>query len=197
MALTASPTGSGHSAKRRSPPRLLLFCLAAVLVVGGLTALASHYANGYFLFSPGTAPSITSSAQCRASQGQLALPGGAPCVKLVLPPGKSHEVNGKVLMVDVEVSQAGPWDWARYELGLLGGDRQLIPVAAYAGPTPTSELGCQDTQMMQSATQDAALAALAELHYRVGEYPLGAEVTTVLAGAPAWSAGIKCNDLIT
>ncbi|HTV11886.1 MAG TPA: PDZ domain-containing protein [Acidimicrobiales bacterium] len=175
----------------------MAFGLLVVILVGAATALASHYADGYFLFAPGTAPSITANPACKPSQGQLALPNGAPCVRLVVPKGKAHALDGKLLMVDVEVSQAGPWDWALYELGLLGGDRQMISVASYAGTTPTSELGCQDTQLMVSANEDAALAALGELHYKVGEDPEGAEVTEVLAGTPAWDAGLKCNDLIT
>jgi PDZ domain-containing protein len=100
-------------------------------------------------------------------------------------------------MVDVEVGQAGPLDWLEYQFGLLGGSRQLVPLSAYAGNTPTSELSCQDTQQMSSANQDSALAAFAALHYRVRETPLGAQVDTVYSGTPAWSAGVKCNDLIT
>jgi PDZ domain-containing protein len=101
------------------------------------------------------------------------------------------------MMVDVEVGQAGPLDWLRNELGLLGKSRQLIPVAEYAGPTPTSELGCQDTQEMVSANDDSALAALAQLHYRVDEQDLGVQVDTVFGGTPAWAAGVKCDDLIS
>ena len=184
---------------RRLPigPRIVLLLLLIGLIAGGATALATHYADGYFLFAPGTAPVITDSASCKPSQGLLSLPDGKPCVRLLLPKDKAHTIDGQLLMVDVEVSQAGPVDWAEYELGLLGSERQLIPVADYAGITPTSELGCQDTQLMQSANQQAALAALLALHYHVAEKALGAEVTTVVGGTPAWDAGIKCNDLIT
>jgi len=167
----------------------------AVLVVA---LVASHEASGYFLFSPGTAPVITLSSKCQLSgDGELALPGGTPCVRLVLPHGKAHKLDGELLMVDVEVSQAGPIDWLEYELGLLGSSRQLYPVAVYAGPTPTSELGCQDTQEMVSANDYSALAALAQLHYKVGEDPLGVQIDTVYHGTPAWRAGLKCDDLIT
>jgi Lon-like protease len=187
----------GLAARRRWPTTLLIVALAVALIIGVPTALATHYANQYFLFSPGTAPVITASDQCKPSLGELALPDGTPCVRLVVPQGKAHSVDGKLLMVDVEVSQATPLDWAEYQLGLLGKQRQLVQVAAYAGPTPTSELGCQDTQEMVSANQDAAITALESLHYRVNEAPLGAEVDAVYASTPAWDAGIKCNDLIT
>jgi PDZ domain-containing protein len=108
-----------------------------------------------------------------------------------------HGIDGQLMMVDVEVGQAGPVDWLEYELGLLGKSRQLYPVAVYAGPTPTSELACQDTQEMVDANEDSALAALAQLHYKVAEDYLGAQIDSVFAGTPAWRAGLKCDDLIT
>jgi PDZ domain-containing protein len=173
----------------------LVAALIAVLVVA---LVASHEAGGYYLFSPGTAPLITLSGKCQlSSNGELALPGGTPCVRLVLPRDKTHDINGELMMVDVEVGPAGPIDWLEYEVGLLGSSRQLYPVAVYAGPTPTSELGCQDTQEMVDANEDSALAALAQLHYKVGEDYLGAQIDAVYAGTPAWRAGLKCDDLIT
>jgi PDZ domain-containing protein len=173
----------------------LVGALIAVLLV---TLVASHEASGYFVFSPGTAPVITSDSKCKPSgNGELALPGGTPCVRLVLPRSKEHDIDGELMMVDVEVGQAGPIDWLEYELGLLGKSRQLYPVAVYAGTTPPSELGCQDTQEMVDANEDSALAALAQLHYKVGEDYLGAQVDAVYAGTPAWRAGMKCDDLIT
>jgi PDZ domain-containing protein len=181
----------------RRPSFFIGLGLLAVAVIGIPTAVATHYANQYFLFSPGTAPVITTSTGCRPAQGELALPDGAPCVRLVVPRDKVHDVDGKLLMVDVEVSQAGPLQWAEYELGLLGKQRQMVPVVAYAGQTPTSELGCQDTQEMGLANEDAAITALESLHYRVNEAPLGAEINAVYPNTPAWSAGIKCDDLIT
>ena len=173
----------------------LVAALIAVLVVA---LVASHEASGYFLFSPGTAPVITSNSKCQlGGDGELALPDGTPCVRLVLPRGKEHDIDGELMMVDVEVGQAGPVDWLEYELGLLGRSRQLYPVAVYAGPTPTSELACQDTQEMVDANEDSALAALAQLHYKVAEDSLGVQVDAVYAGTPAWRAGLKCDDLIT
>ena len=93
----------------------LVAALIAVLVV----ALgAAHEASGYFLFSPGTAPVITSNSKCEMSgDGELALPDGTPCVRLVLPRGKEHDIDGELMMVDVEVGQAGPIDWLEYKLG--------------------------------------------------------------------------------
>jgi len=173
----------------------LVAALIAVLVVA---LVAVHEAGGYYLFSPGTAPVITLSGKCQLSgNGELVLPDGTPCVRLVLPRDKTHNIDGELMMVDVEVGPAGPIDWLEYEVGLLGSSRQLYPVAAYAGPTPTSELGCQDTQEMVDANEDSALAALAQLHYKVAEDYLGAQIDAVYAGAPAWRAGLKCDDLIT
>jgi PDZ domain-containing protein len=173
-----------------------MLVIAGVLV-GVPTAIADHEASKYFVFSPGTAPVITTSSKCKFVHGNEELPDATPCVLLLLPKGKAHLIDGKLMMVDVDLAPAGPLDWAKYELGLLGSDRQFVPVDDYLGATPSSEMGCQDAQEMTSADQDAALAALAALHYHVREAELGAQVTTVYAGTPAWRAGIDCNDVIT
>lgn len=195
----SGPPGDGSEQKKRSrwPSVTVIVLLLVAAVIGIPIGVATHEASAYYVFSPGTAPLITTAADCKPANGQLVLPGGEPCVRLFLPHDKAHRVNGKLFMVDVEVASAGPLEWAKYELGLLGNSQQMVPVAAYAGATPTSELGCQDTQEMVSANQDSALAALAVLNYKVNEKPLGVQVDTVLAGTPAWKAGIKCDDLIT
>jgi Lon-like protease len=194
-----TPPGDNVERAYRSPwPAVLVIALLlGAAVIGIPVGIAAHEASAYYVFSPGTAPVITASASCKPAGGEMALPGGEPCVRLVVPHSRAHPVDGQLLMVDVQVAQAGPLDWAEYELGLLGNSRQLVPVAAYAGTTPTSELGCQDTQEMVSANQDAALAALAVLSYKVDQKPLGVQVDTVLAGTPAWKAGLECNDVIT
>jgi Lon-like protease len=196
---TGDPAGDGGERGYRSrwPAVLVIALLLGAAIIGVPIGIAAHEASSYYVFSPGTAPLITTSAGCKPADGELALPSGEPCVRLVLPKGKAHAFDGQLMMVDVEVGQAGPLDWAEYELGLLGNSRQLVPVAAYAGTTPTSELGCQDTQEMVSANQDAALAALAVLSYKVDQEPLGVQIDTVLAGTPAWKAGLECNDVIT
>jgi Lon-like protease len=195
--LTSPDETNVKTGRSRWPVWLVLAVVLGAAIVGIPVGIAAHEASGYFLFSPGTAPVITMSDSCKPAGGELALPDGAPCVRLVLPQGKSHPVDGELLMVDVQVAQAGPLDWAEYELGLLGNSRQMVPISAYAGTTPTSELGCQDTQEMVSADQDAALAALSELRYKVDEKPLGVQIDTVYGGTPASAAGLKCNDVIT
>lgn len=193
---SGGPTGPGPGA--RWPGFLVSLLVLVALVVGVPTAIAVHEANGYYLFSPGTAPLITTSSQCRSDgDGELALPDGAPCVRLVLPRNRAHAVKGELLMVDVEVGQAGPVDWAEWELGLLGKQDEMVPASEYVGSTPPSELGCQDTQEMVSADQSAALVALGRLHYKVALIPDGVQVDTVLGSTPAWQAGINCNDVIT
>jgi PDZ domain-containing secreted protein len=189
------PGERAHLWWRRKP--VLAMAVVVLVAVGVLVGIAVHSAGQYFVFAPGTAPLVTASSNCKPHGGELALPDGTPCVRLVVPRSKVHAVSGRLLMVDVEVSQASPLDWAEYKLGLLGSQRQLVNVVAYAGDTPTSELGCQDTQQMVSANQDAAMAALRALHYPVREKQLGAQIEAVLSGTPAWNAGIKCNDVIT
>lgn len=176
---------------------IIIAVVVAAVVVGVPLVLVTHEADQYFLFSPGTAPIITTSAKCTSVNGNLVLPGGTPCVRLSVPADKAHDLKGGVYMVDVEVGQSSPVQWVEWKLGLLGADLQMVPVAAYAGVTPTSELGCQDSQEMLTANQDAALAALAALGYNVEEVPLGAQLDGVLGGSPAWRAGLTCNDLIT
>ncbi len=187
-------------AARKGQPgraRVVGAVIAAAAIVGILVGVASHEASGYFLFSPGTAPLITASQSCQASGGELSLPDGSPCVRLLVPKGTAHPVKGGLYMVDVEVGQAGALDWLLYQFGLLGGQHELVSVQAYAGDTPASELGCQDTQQMVSADQNAALAAMSVLGYRVGQNALGAQIVSVYAGTPAWRAGLKCNDVVT
>jgi PDZ domain-containing protein len=183
---------------RGTSQRLLVALGAVAVVVGILAVIASQFAKAYFLFSPGTAPEITASSSCKEVGGQMELPGGAPCVRLVLPGSRHHHLDGKLLMVDVEESTPDPLQWAEYELGVLTKQLEVVQVSELTGGiTSPSELGCQDNQEMLSATQDAALAALSRLRYHVAEVPLGAEVTGVVPGSPAWRAGIRCNDLLT
>jgi PDZ domain-containing protein len=191
------PAGHPPPNGRPGRGRVVGAVIAAAAVVGVLVGIASHEASGYFLFSPGTAPLITASSRCQASRGEFRLPDGSPCVRLLVPKQRAHQVNGGFYMVDVEVGQAGAFDWLLYQFGLLGGQHELVSVQSYAGNTPTSELGCQDTQQMVSADQNAALAAMSVLGYHVGETSLGAQIVTVFAGTPAWKAGLKCNDLVT
>jgi PDZ domain-containing protein len=191
------PAFRRRNGRLSSWPAFVLALVLVAAVVGIPTAIISHDASAYFVFSPGTAPVITTSNKCRAVQGQLALPDGTPCVHLVVPRGKAHVVDGELMMVDVEVSQASPLDYVEYELGLLGRQRQFVPEVEYTGSAPASEVGCQEDQQMVSADQDAAVTALETLRYRVVEQPLGAQVTEVLGGTPAWDGGVKCNDLIT
>jgi PDZ domain-containing protein len=189
--------GSREDHRGARSPALLSALGAVVLAIVVVVALSVHFSGQYFVFSPGTAPVITTSARCQLRGGELALANGTPCVRLMVPPSRSDRIEGRILMVDVEVSQANPLQWLAYELGLLDNHSQLVTVSSYAGNTPISELGCQDAQQMSLANQDATIAALSALHYRVAEKPLGAQVLEVVPGTPAWRAGIKCNDLIT
>ncbi len=193
----AGPPPPRAPRSRSGRARLVGGLVAVAVVAGALGGWATHQANGYFLFSPGTAPLITASAACKDVGGQLSLPNGSPCVHLVVPQGRARAVAGGLYMVDVEVGQANALDWLTYQFGLLGSDRELVPVSEYAPGTPVSELGCQDTQQMVSADQDAAQAAFKVLGYRINESALGAQVVTVYPGTAAWDAGVKCNDLIT
>lgn len=183
---------------RGTPVRaMVVLGLLVVVAVAVPLAIISHLANQYYVFSPGTAPLITTDAGCTSRAGSLALPDGQPCVLLQVPQDKAHALTGQIHMVDVLEQVASPWQWIEARLGVLGSDRQMQPIAWYLGSVPVSEAGCQDAQEMSESNQAAALAALSVLSYKVQEVPLGAQVQGVNAHSPAWAAGIRCNDIIT
>lgn len=170
----------------------------SVLLIAGIYAWLDVGARGYFTFSPGTAPSITTSSQCRAAQegGDLTLPNGAPCARLDVPPGKAHQVDGGLYMVDVLVGPSTPLDYLLGKLGILGDGAQLISSGAVLGATPRAQLGCQNTQQMQGSTSAAAVVAIRRLGYKVTENDLGAQLYQVQPGSPAAAAGLQCADVI-
>jgi PDZ domain-containing protein len=173
----------------------------AVLMVADLYGWLQVGAHGYYLFSPGTAPVITSSNQCRAvQQGDLVLPDGTPCARLDVPADRAHPISGSLYMVDVLVGPATPLDYLEGKIpGFLSAvdeGAQLIPRSEVLGSTPSSQLGCQDTQQMQGSTSTAAVVAVRRLGYTVTENDLGAQLYQVQPGTPAASAGLECNDVI-
>jgi PDZ domain-containing protein len=180
--------------------------LVALAVVVALLATAvvliRRGTEDYYVFSPGTAPRIVTDASCRldAAAGELVLPGGTPCARLVVPSGKSHALQGQLYMVDVLVGPATATDYVLDKLGLLSHFRagtQLIPTAEVLGPTPPSQLTCEDDQEMVSATEAASVVALRRVGYPVRQNNLGAQVDTVAPGTPAAKAGMDCDDVIT
>lgn len=173
----------------------------AVILIAGVFAWLDVGSHGYFIFSPGTAPTITASSQCRASQqgADLLLPDGTPCARLDVPAGKGHALDGRLYMVDVLVGPATPLDYLLGKLGVLrtfNDGAQLISAGAVLGATPRSQLGCQDTQQMQGSTSAAAVVAIRRLGYNVVENDLGAQLYQVQPGTPAAAAGLQCADVI-
>lgn len=173
----------------------------SVLIIAGLFAWLDIGSHGYFIFSPGTAPTITTSAQCRPSQegADLVLPDGAPCARLDVPAGKAHEIDGRLFMVDVLVGPATPLDYLLGKVGLLhtfNDGAELISSGAVLGSTPRAQLGCQNTQQMQGSTSAAAVVAIRRLGYKVAENDLGAQLYQVQPGTPAAAAGLQCADVI-
>jgi Lon-like protease len=189
--------------RRRSPTRkwiiVTVLGLVIALIVTGLV-LAITGARHYFILSPGSAPSITANPLCReASGGNLRLPSGRPCVRLVVPANQVHVIDGSLFMVDVLEGRATPGQYALSKLGLLhvfDQGAQLIPSGAILGSTPASQLNCQSDQAMTSATSTASVVALRRLGYAVVENDLGAQINQVEPGSPAAAAGIMCNDLV-
>jgi PDZ domain-containing protein len=172
---------------------LALLVTAVVVVIRG--------AHGYYSIAPGSAPIVSADSTCRPAHGDsYTLPGGHPCVRLVLPAGKTHAVTGSISMVDVLVGPATPGDYLLSKLGLLHRFRDgtvLVPSKAILGTTPPAQLDCQSTQQMTNASSAATVVALRRLGYTVQENDLGAQVDQVQPGTPAAVSGLKCNDLIT
>ena len=183
----------------RSRVVAIAITVAVLIIAGGWVAVARG-AHGYYTIAPGTAPSITSSASCKTSGGDLFLPNGAPCARLVVPSGLNHGLNGSLFMVDVLVGPATAGQYIESKLGLLHHFHDgmvLVPASSILGSTPSSQLNCQNDQMMQDSTSSAAVVALRRLGYKVAQNDLGAEITQVQPGTPASSAGLRCNDLVT
>ena len=176
--------------------------IVVLILAGGLAALHIG-ANGYYVLSPGDAPVVSASSDCRPSGGgSFSLPGGRPCVQLVLPADKVHPVQGSIMMVDVQEGKANSWQYLLHSISpslLKAWDNGSVfyPVAAITGATPESQLSCQDTEQMNDATTFAGVAALSRLGYDVVQHELGAQVDGVFQGTAAAAAGVRCGDLIT
>ncbi len=181
---------------------MLLAVASAVLVVVAVVAVwLKTGADGYYVLSPGQAPLVTASGECRpVGGGDFSTSSGQPCVQLVVPADRSHPVDGQILMVDVYQGKPTPWQYLLYKLHLLkrfGNHAVLLPNAAIVGNGTASQVSCQDAQQAVEATSAAPVAALRQLGYQVKENDLGAQVDTVLAGSAAAAAGLRCDDLIT
>src|SRR5262249_39226808 len=102
----------------RSRVAIAAIIVVALLIAGGWIAV-TRGAHGYYVISPGSAPSITTSAQCKASGGDLSLPDGKPCARLDVPTDREHSVDGSLFMVDVNIGPATPGQYIESKLGLL------------------------------------------------------------------------------
>jgi PDZ domain-containing protein len=168
-----------------------------ILLVGGLVGILKVNADRYFVLSPGNAPVVTASGQCRpAGGGSFELPDGQACVKLIVPPDRVHPVQGTILMVDVYEGPANPWQFLLHKLGLY--DKHAVFVRSSAVVQGSAaQLECQNTQEAVQATSAAPVAALRQLGYTVKEEDQGAQIDVVYPNTPAAVAGLRCNDLIT
>jgi PDZ domain-containing protein len=197
----APPTDASAGPEPRRPPIGLLALLAVVLLIAGGWVALDRGAAGYFAFSPGTAPSITTNLQCRStgSGNQLLLPNGDPCARIGVPVALNHGIDGTLYMVDVLVGPATPIQYLLSKVGLLRtfyDGTQLIPKDLVLGTTPAGQLACQNAQQMDSATSTASVVALRHLGYQVVENDLGAQLYQVAPGSPAAAAGLQCNDVV-
>lgn len=193
---------------RKSTGRLMFWGLltVVVLLLVGIAAYGYVGARGYYVLSPGNAPVVTASSACRSvGGGSFALPGGRPCVQLVVPTADTHTVDGTIMMVDVLEGKPTPLQYLAYEgsthgFGFLGhfiSTDQFLPNVEIIGSGSASQLSCEDTEEAQEATSSAPVAALRALGYTVAENDLGAQIDEVVAGSPAAADGVECGDVVT
>lgn len=175
--------------------------VVVILLFAGVVGILMVGADGYFVLTPGQAPVVTASKECRpVGGGAYALPGGQPCVQLVVPPTRAHPTKGTIMMVDVYEGKPNPWQYLIYKLGLSSVFQkhiEFVPDKYIIGIGTASQLNCQNTQQAVQATSAAPVAALRRLGYVVKQENLGAQVDTVIPRTAAAAAGLECNDLIT
>ena len=175
--------------------------VVVIVLFAGLVLYLKLGADRYYVLSPGEAPLVTASQECRAAGGgSYALRDGRPCVQLVVPADKVHQTTGSIMMVDVYEGKPNPWEYLLYKVGLLNvfeNGAEFVPNKYIIGNGTPQQLSCQNTQQAVQATSSAPVAALRRLGYKVGEEDLGAQIDTVVPGTAAAAAGLQCNDLVT
>ncbi|MDQ2724424.1 MAG: isochorismatase family protein [Actinomycetota bacterium] len=193
--------GVGPPRRRRRVAAAVSSVAVLALVITGLV-IAHNDARNYYVLSPGSAPMLTASADCRNrtdGSTDLTLANGQPCARLIVPSGRDHGISGGLFMVDVLEGPATTFDYILNRLHLLKAvhdGSQLFPASSILGSTPADQLPCQNTQQMVQATTDAPVAALQRLGYDVRQQDFGAQIDLVMPGFPAAAAGLACNDVI-
>lgn len=174
-----------------------LIAAIGVIIVAGLVTVLRIGASHYYVLTPGNAPVVTASSDCKAvGGGAFALPDGTPCVQLVVPAGKAHTVDGSIMMVDVFEGKPNIFQFAEYKLGILSHQDEFLPNQDIIGIGSASQVQCQNDEEAVQATEAAPVAALTRLGYDVTVSDLGAQIDAVIPGSPAAAAGIQCDDLI-
>jgi hypothetical protein len=165
----------GPGSPRRRVVTVVLLVVAAALVSEILYVI--ERSRSFYAIQPGTAPVVSDQTDCKPSGGgEFALPNGRACVRMILPAGKAGNTDESIMMVDVLVGPATPWQYFLHQIHLLNAAENgsvIVPNAEILGTAPASQLACQDNEQMNDATAFAAVAALRRLGYPVGENDLG------------------------
>ncbi|HZT67337.1 MAG TPA: PDZ domain-containing protein [Acidimicrobiales bacterium] len=149
----------------------ILGVIAAVIVVIDLVSITVNLP--YFELSPGTTSPV------------------APMI--TVPANQRHPVSGAVMLTTVLLRQARPIDFV---YAWFNHDVQIVSRESILGNLPTGELQQINNEEMQGSVQDAQVAALRRLGYRVPEHGTGALVEEVVPKTPA-APVVHVGDTIT
>ena len=164
----ADPVAAPPVAVRLRWHPLFLVLGAALVVVALLVGAAGVVRAPYVVFAPGnafdTAPAIST------------------------PGTESYSSDGEVLFLTVSLRGATRRvGYVEAALGWLQGDHDVAPRRAIIGDQSGAENRQQNLQMMTSSQEVAAKVALDHLGYDVPEEGSGAQVLSVVQGAPVAS----------
>jgi PDZ domain-containing protein len=102
--------------------------------------------------------------------------------------------HDKIMLTDVYLEQLTAWQYFALH---FQSHVQFVTANQLLDPgVPNSELGPQGYLQMSDSKQDAEVSAFTTLGYQLKARPIGALVTAVELGSPAWNAKVKVADRV-
>jgi PDZ domain-containing protein len=109
---------------------------------------------------------------------------------------RTYRHSGSLLLLTVRVSRGQPNLW-RFIQASMDDDSQVVGEEKVYGTTPRKKADRIDVQRMEESQVAAQQAALTRLGYDVRVTGEGAQITQVVKGSPAATAGLRPGDVIT